>query len=123
MHTEMKCESGKTEGLRSKRKGGCILGECPSCVECKGPLAVVGKSRKQNTFLCLKAKERDPAPCQPGEKSQAAVAERGEKVAEQGVRCSVPGINTQLVSGLCLCWEGEMCFLSACFLQGFNCSF
>lgn len=30
----------------------------------------------------------------------------------------VPVIHTQLVSGLCLCWEGEMSCLSARFWQG-----
>lgn len=32
--------------------------------------------------------ERDPAPCQTGEKTHAAVMERGEEVVEHGVRCS-----------------------------------
>lgn len=54
----------------------------------------------------VKELKKGPASCQTGEKTHTAVAEQGS-----------PVIHTQLVSGLCLCWEGEMSFLGARFWQ------
>lgn len=82
----MKCESGKTKSLRSKKKGGCALGELPIsyAMQRLGLPAVLGKSRKQKNLPLFKSLRKGSSPCQRGEQTHAAVVERGE-VAEHGV--------------------------------------
>lgn len=82
----MKCESGKTEGLRAKGRVDALWESAHLVWNAK--VRSAGCAGKKQNAKHLPLFERDPAPCQTGEKTHAAVVERGEKVVEHGVRCS-----------------------------------
>lgn len=108
----MKCESGKIEGLRSKRKGGCILGELPILYGMQRSTGCVGKKQKAKHLPLFKSLRKGSSPFARQVKKPTQLWQS----MESGV--PIPVIHTQLVSGLGLCWEAEMSFLGARFWQG-----
>lgn len=110
MHTEMKCESGKTEGLRGKKEGWMHTGRVPILYGMQRSAGCVGKKQKAKHFPLFKSLRG----IQPLARQVRKPTQLWQNM-ESGV--PVPVIHTQLVSGLCLCWEGEMSFLGARFWQ------